>query len=233
MASGMARERVRPRRALITVAAGFLGGVLFHAALPNSSDAPGDTSRVENRVPAANTSTGPSTLREGVRSGFARTQEGAVAAAASYVCTGQALLDMDPLAAEKAVRHMAADTTADNQVRQTLAKLRDARQALAPGSGPIDFRQAAVASRVEAWSPDRARVAVWNVGVLSREGVAPPQAAWAVSTFDLVWDRDDWKVWSETIAPGPAPILDDSAPPATAQQLVSTLDGFTDLGTVR
>jgi hypothetical protein len=140
---------------------------------------------------------------------------------------------MDPLAAEKAVRHMAADATADTQVRRTQGSLRDARQALAAGAGPIVFRQAAVASRVEAWSPDRARVAVWNVGVLSREGVAPPQAAWAISTFDFVWDRGDWKVWAESVAPGPAPILDDSAAPATAQQLASTLDGFTDLGSLR
>jgi hypothetical protein len=69
-------------------------------------------------------------------------------------------------------------------------------------------------------------VAVWHVGVLSRTGVAPPQAGWAVSVVDLVWERGDWKLEHETVTAGPTPILDASAPPATAEQLEAALDGF-------
>jgi hypothetical protein len=156
-----------------------------------------------------------------------------MAAAASFVTTGQALLDMDAFAAEQAVRQMAADSAADGQVRDTVAKLAAARSALAAGSGPIVFRQASIAARVDVWSPDRTRVAVWNVGVLSRAGVAPPQAGWAISVFELIWERDDWKVWSETIAPGPAPIPDASAEPATSEQLANALHGFIALGSGR
>ncbi|MGH9152969.1 MAG: hypothetical protein ACRD03_11350 [Acidimicrobiales bacterium] len=151
-----------------------------------------------------------------------------MAAAVSFVCTGQALLDMDPLSAEEAVRQMAAAATADRQIAETLAKLRTARTTLAAGSGPTVYRQAAVAWRVESFTSDRARIAVWNVGVLAREGIAPPQAGWAVSTFDLRWERGDWKVVDERITPGPAPILDDSAAPATAAQLIASLRDFTD-----
>jgi hypothetical protein len=165
--------------------------------------------------------------------GFARTEAGAVAAAASFVCTGQALLGMDPLAAEEAVRQMASTATAERQVADTLAKLRTARSTLAAGRGPTVYRQAAVAWRLESFSPDRARVAVWNVGVLARDGVAPAQAGWATSTFDLVWERGDWKVLDERITPGPAPILDDSAPPATAPQLITALRDFTDFRAAR
>jgi hypothetical protein len=165
--------------------------------------------------------------------GFARTPEGAMAAAASFIATGQALLDMEASAAEHAVRQMAAADAADGQVRETIAKLAAVRSALSAGSGPIVFRQASIAARLDVWSPDRTRVAVWNVGVLSRAGVAPPQAGWAISVFELVWERDDWKVWSETITPGPAPIPDASAAPATSEQLSSALNGFIDLRSSR
>lgn len=173
---------------------------------------------------------GPTRFERGVPAGFARSVDGAVAAAASFVCTGQALLDMDPLAAEEAVRQMSSAATAERQVADTLARLRIARSTLAAGIGPTVYRQAALAWRVESYSPDRTRVAVWNVGVLAREGVAPPQAGWAVSTFDLVWEAGDWKVFEERITPGPAPLLDNSAAPATAAQLIASLAGFEDRG---
>lgn len=172
---------------------------------------------------------GPSDVRSGVPARFARTEEGAVAAAASYVTTGSALLAMDALAVEAAVRQMAAAETADRQVEEALARIASTRSALAAGEGPIHFRQASIAARLDGWSPQRARVAVWNVGVLSRQGVAPPQAGWAVSSFDLVWEHDDWKILSETIAPGPAPIPDSSAAPATSEQFAAALAEFVDL----
>jgi hypothetical protein len=154
-------------------------------------------------------------------------------AAASFVCTGQSILDMDPLSAEEAVRQMAATSTAEQQVADTLAKLRTARADLAGGTGATVYRQAAIAWRVEAFSPDRARVAVWSVSVLARNGVAPPQAGWATSTFNVVWERGDWKIESEVIVPGPAPTLDNSAAPATAPQLLASLQGFTDFASTR
>jgi len=156
-----------------------------------------------------------------------------VAAAAGYITTGQTLLDLDPLSVEVAVRRMAADQAADGQVDDTLAGLAEVRRELAGGSGPVVFRQAVVVSRVEAWSPERARVSVWHVGVLARDGVAPPQAGWATSSYELMWERGDWKVWSATVVPGPAPILNDSTAPATARELIAALTGFSDTGVER
>lgn len=173
---------------------------------------------------------GPTTEENGAPAGFARTGQGAVAAAAAFVTTGQALLDIDPLAAEEAVRRMAASATADAQVREVLARLADVRETLAPGTGPIVYRQSPISWRMDGYTPDRARVAVWSVGVLSREGIAPPQAGWTTSTFDLIWERGDWRIWAETVTAGPAPLLDDSATPATSSQLATALRGFTDFG---
>jgi hypothetical protein len=172
---------------------------------------------------------GPAGLRAEVPVGFARTEAGAVAAAASYVTTGSTLLAMDLLAVEAAVRQMAAEDTADRQVEDALARIAATRSALAAGEGPIHFRQGCLAARVDAWTPQRAQVAVWNVGVLSRKAAAPPQAAWAVSSFDLVWEHGDWKIHAETINPGPAPIVNGSVTPATSEEFAAALAGFVDL----
>jgi hypothetical protein len=171
---------------------------------------------------------GPTGIVDGIPSGFARTREGAIAAASAYVTTGQPLLDLDPLSAERAVRRLAASAHADRFATETLEQLRSARAALAEGRGPIVYRQAVVAYRVDAFDPDRARVSIWNVGVLTRDGVAPPQAAWATSTFDLVWEEGDWRIWAEAVVPGPAPILNNSAAPATTRQFMGALEGFVD-----
>jgi hypothetical protein len=210
---------------LVAASGALVGHTFWHPAA--------GTPRVARVVASAPTAPapsgpGPTGLSDGMPAGFADTRPGAVAAAAAFVCSGQALLDMDPLSAETAVRQMAADATADSQVQTTLGQLSAARDALASGTGPIAYHQAAVAWRITAYDPARAEVAIWSVGVLSRAGVAPPQAAWTTSTFELVWERRDWKVWSETITSGPAPILNNSVAPATADQLAAATAGFTD-----
>jgi hypothetical protein len=162
----------------------------------------------------------------GAPAGFARTPEGAVAAAAAFVTTGQVLLDVDPLSAEAAIRQIASTSSADRQVRQGLNDLSELRDALRSGSGPIVFRQGILATRLVASTNAAATVEVWSVGVLARRGIAPPQAGWRTSRLELVWERGDWHLDNETVQPGPAPVLDDSVVPATADQLVSAIDGF-------
>lgn len=234
-ADAHARSGISLKAALLASAIAFLAGLAAPSLVGSSPDPGGH--RVRTGGGPTGTSgdphPGPTATRAGLPTGFARTEQGAVAAAASYVTTGQALIDMDPLSAEEAIRQIAAEDSADAQVDDLLGRLRTVRETLAPGSGPMVYRQAVVAYQVEAWSPDRARVAVWNVGVLTRKGVAPPQAGWAISTFDLVWERGDWKIWAETILPGPAPTLDASAAPATAEQFTASLEGFTEFGLPR
>jgi hypothetical protein len=170
---------------------------------------------------------GPTRTEAGMPAGFARTERGAVAAAVAYVTNGQVLLDLDPFSVESAIEAIAAEGSADGQIADMESQLAVLREALSGGTGPVTYRQAALAVRVDGFTPDRARVAVWHVGVLYRAEIIPPQAGWAISTFDLVWERDDWKIWSETITPGPAPILNRSTDPATGDQFAAALSGFT------
>ena len=229
MNAGSARTRAR----WPVVAAAFVSGlaVALLVPRPNADSATAGPSEDAEHAAEGRAQARPTpVVREGVPRGFERSESGAVAAAASFVCTGQALLDMEPFSAEEAVRELSATASADELVRRHLSQLEAAREVLSPGTGPIVFRQSAIAWRVEAYDDDRARIAIWSVGVLSRDGVAPPQASWSTSVVELVWERDEWRVWGESITPGPTPILDDSDAPATSAQLDDALAGFTDFG---
>ena len=141
--------------------------------------------------------------------------------------TGQVLIDLSPGRMDAAVRSMSSAATAAVQVATAQQQLDQLRQVLAPGTGPTSTCRQSWRHDVDAFAPSRAEVSVWNVGVLSRVGVAAPQAGWDTSTFELVWERSDWRVWSETITPGPAPALNAGVAPATAEALEADLDGFT------
>ncbi len=170
---------------------------------------------------------GPSAYRDGIPTGFERTKDGARAAAVAYVLTGRTLINLAPTLVDNAVRSMSAKASADGQVASATQQLMQLRKVLAAGTGPTRYLQAVLATRTDAVTQERARVSVWNVGVLSRDGVAAPQAGWTTSVFELVWEHDDWKIWSEAITPGPAPALNAGVAPATSQQLESALNEFT------
>ena len=177
----------------------------------------------------ARSATGPRRVVLGVPQGFAHAREGAVAAATGFLLTGQALLDLPPTEVEDAIGLMTASGSRPGQVARTSAQLTDLREALADGTGPTQYVQSVLATRVDAYTPQRARVSMWSVGVLSRRDAAPPQAGWAITTYDLVWEHGDWKLWSEDRDAGPAPMLNGGAPPATANELAERLQGF-DIG---
>lgn len=213
---------VRPI-ALVVVA--FVAGALLN---PFSSDATarGSASEVTPEpfwVPTSST-TAPRSVADEDR----RTEEGAVAAAAAFVCTGQQLIDMTDDEVDAFLRDLVSGSVADRVVAEHLHDLAALRDALGSGDGPIVYREGVVSYRVEAFDSDDARISIWHVGVLARDGVAPAQAGWMLSTVDLVWERGGWKVVEQLAVPGPAPILNDGAPPATAGELIDVLDGFTD-----
>ena len=230
MSSGSRIERRRRGAwavAALAVASAFLGGVAVRWGSTPSIRRPSSTAAPSaSSTSGGDLSPGPTSVVAGAPAGFARTSDGAVAAAAAFVTTGQALLDVDPLTAEAAVRQMASVAGAVRQVRQALDDLAGLRDALRSGTGPIVFRQGVLATRLVSSTDAAATVEVWSVGVLARRGIAPPQAGWRTSRLELVWERGDWHLDSETVEPGPAPVLDDSAVPATADQLVSAIDGF-------
>lgn len=215
-------------RALALIVLAFVAGALLN---PFSSDASARPPKGEaDDLPfwAPTTSTTRDTETPPVVD--PRTEDGAVAAAAAFVCTGQQLIEMSDDEIDTFLRERVTRSAADRVIEEHQRDVAALREALARGSGPTVYREAVVAYRVDAFNEDEARIAIWHVGVLARSHVAPPQAGWMVSTVDLRWERNGWRVVGEIAVPGPAPILNDGAPPATAEELLDQLDGFTDFG---
>jgi len=188
---------------------------------------------VEARSPNPSTGAGPSRVEApGVPIGFAHTRDGALAAAVAYVQLGHVILSADTDSAATVLRRVSSQSAGSTFVDSELAAFTQLRDALARGSGPAQLRVGVIATRIDAFAPDRARVRLWRVAVLSRDGMTNPGEQWATVTYDLVWEDHDWKIWSESIVPGPAPSPTD-AQLATPQELDTSLSGFRPFSGVR
>ena len=227
-----AKEKSRRPKPALLVLAGFGIGVglcrLAGVGLNHNSDAA--TTPAPVQLDGGGDDAGPTRHVGGVPAGFAASPVGAQAAAVAYLRMASLLIGLDGAQAEAAVRRTAAEGSADAQVAETAKRLVELRKVLASGSGATRYSQAVLATRVYSFTPGRARVAVWNVGVLARQGAAPPQASWSVDTFDLVWEHDDWKVWAVTTAAGPTPTLAGGSSVSSAVLMEARLSGFTAWG---
>jgi len=187
---------------------------------------PTEQRTVTSLNPTPTATAGPSRVEApGVPIGFAHTRSGALAAAVSYVQLGKVLLSVDTDGATTVLRRISSRAAGSAFVDSELAAFAQLGDALARGSGPASLRVGVVATRIDAFAPDRARVGLWRVAVLSRDGMTNPGEQWATVTYDLVWEDGDWKIWSESVVPGPAPSPTD-AQLATPQELASSLAGF-------
>jgi len=170
---------------------------------------------------------GPTGEVNGAPAGFAHTQDGARSAAISFTATlSQRLLYLDPADGEAAVTAAAAKASADTLAADAATALAAAREPLGNGEGTTWWVVAPLATKIEAYDLDRARVSVWLVRVLSQPGVVVPQSSWVTDTVELVWERGDWHLWADDSAAGPTPVLDGSDLPASAGELDSELSGF-------
>jgi hypothetical protein len=227
----MSTQKGVSARATVIVAIGMLlAGMALRSLIggaSTSSSLPGPRSVSDSADRAAL----PAAEGDGATAGFDRIEAGAVAVAVGLVTNGQALIDLAPTQLNEAVRRYATDETADGQIDDLAAELGSLRDVLANGQGRIRYLQAVLATRVEAFSVQRARVSVWSVGVLWRTGAADPQAGWTTTTFDLVWENQVWKVWAETTTSGPTPAPNGGAAPVDADELDRLLVGFDAWGT--
>jgi hypothetical protein len=194
---------------------------------------PTEQQEVAPSQPASAAGSGPSRVEApGVPVGFARTRRGALAAAVRYVQLGNVILSVDTDSATSVLHRVSSSAAGSTFVDSELAAFAQLRAALARGSGPASLRVGVVATRVDAFASGRARVALWRVAVLSRDGMTNPGEQWATVTYDLVWEAHDWKIWSESVVPGPAPSPSD-AQLATPQELETLLAGFRPFAGVR
>ena len=100
-----------PSRAVLVGVAAFLTGLAAGTLIPDQGpvhDCAVARPNADVGSPAqpggVAVTPGPTGTKNGAPVGFAQSKEGLVAAAAAFIATGQRLLDMDPLAAEEAIR---------------------------------------------------------------------------------------------------------------------------------
>jgi hypothetical protein len=181
-------------------------------------------------APSAVTTVGPTTTVGGVPMGYAHSPAGAEAAAIGFLQLDQALVAMTDEQAAAAKRVIAASSVADALVADVVAKL-DALRTGYPGGATL-FRIGVLATRVSPSGADRVRVEIWHVGVVSPPG-AVPYDDWTTQRYELVWERDDWRIAGEASTPGPRPLSLPATNPAGAGQLEAALAGFGPAGVSR
>jgi hypothetical protein len=162
--------------------------------------------------------------------GYARTPQGATAAATAYLTVAaEGLLLMDGPAREAAVARMlvpdASPATVASVTGDPALLDRVRKAASASGAPRAVLRNVPVAYRVDAFSPDRARVGVWAAAVWSIAGVGGPSEAWTTTAIELAWVDGDWRLWSLTSKDGPTPATT-SGPVAGTDDLISALAGY-------
>jgi hypothetical protein len=164
-------------------------------------------------------------------SGYARTSQGAAAAATAYVgaLDGPALLDASRLRAT-----LAAIASAESRgalVRAYEQAATQTRERLGVGTAPepvLILRAVPVGYRIDRFTHNTATVSLWRVGIVGSGATVEPQQSWRTETVSLVWERGGWKVASFRSSAGPTPPLAPSAA-TPASELFATVPEFEEL----
>jgi hypothetical protein len=203
------------------------------APSPTVAATPGTTPAAPAEA-AATSRVGPRRFEHGVGVGYARSEQGAVAAAANYTRVLSSSLILD-----QARRRAAIDTLAAPEARARLQKTFDQAVAsvragfgvsgAAADGAQVLLRGTPVGWRVEAYDRRAATVAIWVTSVAGSlggsRGPVPVREGWGTTTVKLRWAEADWKQVASTTADGPVPIAD-VAPPTAAGELVSKANEF-------
>jgi len=230
------RARTYLLAVLVAVLLGYLGA---HTLLPaaDGNGAPGSVARPGSTVAAASPAQsasrsrtlvirGPGPWRSvaGIPVGFARSPSGAVAAAGNYLTVlSRTVLPRAPWSWGQAIHAL---TTAPLSARAVAGSAQSAQIAARLASGSSLYLGSwLLGYRVWSYSPDRARVAVWNVGVMtSTVGVVPP--TYSTTTCTLRWVDGDWKISHSRVSPGPTPPSSASITQAQATTFTAAADQF-------
>jgi hypothetical protein len=196
--------------------------------------APATTTPQAKADQAAAGRVGPRDVVSGVPVGYQHSRQGAVAAAANYATVLSSTVILDRSERHAAIEALAAPETLARQQRewdQAVGLLSKGLGVTGGGAqdGSVLLRAVPVGWRLEEYTGDRAKVAIWITSILgaldgSPEGV-PVREAWGTTTVELRWVDGDWKQLKATNTDGPRPIADPDTPTA-ASQLVPEAQQF-------
>jgi hypothetical protein len=199
---------------------------------PTVAASPGTAAAAPAEAAAA-TRVGPRRFEAGVGVGYAHSQQGAVAAAANFTRVLSSDLILDTSRRRAAIAALAAPAAKARLQRTFDQAVVSLRQGLGVSDSANDgtqvlLRATPVGWRVEDYSDDTAKVAIWVTSVGGSIGgtvAAPIREGWGTTTVELRWVGDDWKLAESTTTDGPVPIAD-VAPPTAAGELVDKANEF-------
>ena len=202
---------------LVGIVLGILGGFLLDVG----DDAEDDTSS-----PSSPQVRGPGPYDElnGVPVGYARTEEGVVAAAANFTLLTAKDSLLDPDALVLAMETLAAPSwKADAQMQA-----RNGYKFITDRYGnDADVSGAVLGYDVADFSNDHASVKLWAVSVASGSKRPNVEEVWSILSVDLEWVDGDWRVTGNESEPGPAPVdLPGGAPQQSAHNVMEEFDEF-------
>jgi hypothetical protein len=234
----------------------FLGGLLVGRAITVKGTAAGPAAASATTAPAqAPGATTPATAAttpqaqagaaaagrvgarqvvNGVPVGYQHSERGAVAAAANYATVLSSTMILDQAKRRAAIQTISAPEALARQQRAWDQAAALFTKALGVGQGAakdgsVLLRAVPVGWRVEAYTGDRAKVAIWVTSVLGALGGpsqgVPVREAWGTTTVELRWIDGDWKLLTTTNTDGPVPI-GDTATPTAASQLIPEAQDF-------
>ena len=216
---------MRTRRPLIlgvgVVLTALVGYALAQLVLPQpggstrtATASSASTSAARAPLSEASGSAGPTRTVDGIPEGFARSPEGAVAAASNYLDALEQALSAGSARWGEVARALTVAPLTGQALSAEAAAGAIAHKVASAGT-PTFIRGWGLGYRVDSYSPGSARVQVWTAGVMvGGAGVVAPEYSTTVCT--LRWLDGDWKLAAAQSTPGPTPPVDGSDPAAVS-----------------
>lgn len=167
---------------------------------------------------------GPRDEVNGVPVGYARTEEGAVAAATNLALLTGRNEFLDPSKLSAAMQSVATPSwraTAARQAKEGVDYI------LKTYGLDADISSAVLRYEVEDFTGETAAVRLWTVSVAAGSKRRLVEEVWSVLRFDLRWLEDDWHVAGLRSESGPAPVgLPAGVSDSSATSIMESLEEF-------
>lgn len=165
-----------------------------------------------------------------------RTEIGAQQSAIDFAGTvQQRLVYLTESAATELLTSWSGDSPDVSEIEADIDEVATLRSTLTSGGGDLWWSVTPIASHVEAFDIDRARVSVWVVQVvgsdvdpqLGGEAVAPT-VDFNTTVVDLAWDvTAGWSIWNISSSPGPVPMMSATSTMSAPTEFMDALGDFT------
>ena len=205
--------------------AGVIVGILIGTLLGFVLDDGNGEPPAQERTPSA-AGPGPSTEANGVPVGYARTEEGALAAARGFALLSASDVIRDKAAYVRAMQTIAAPDWSDHAKDLAL----NGYEFLIDRYGPdVDVSAAVLRYDIVDFSPTQAEIELWVVSVAAGSLRPTVDEVWGTALVELAWVDGDWRVSGAENTTGPAPVdLPTTSSEESAATLMEELDEYVD-----